>query len=69
MDRVMLSIDPDHSGSRTLVMRELKKVKPVCQWTSGHWNDLNGMQWNELQNVPAHVRMLSNFLIQVYLNP
>ena len=68
MDRVMLSVDPAQSATRGEVRRELRKVKPVCHWTSGHWNELNGMRWNELQNVPAHVRMLSNFLTQVYLD-
>ena len=68
MDRVMLSVNPDERGSRNLVRRELRKVKPVCHWTSGRWAELNNLRWNELQNVPAHVRMLSNFLSQVYLS-
>ena len=67
MDRIMLSVAAAESANRALVMRELKKVKPVCRWTSGCWDDLHGMRWNELQNVPAHVRMLSNHLLQVYL--
>ena len=25
------------------------------------------MRWNELQNVPAHVKMLSNLLVRHYL--
>jgi DGQHR domain-containing protein len=68
MDRIMLSIAADGSSSRSDAMRELRKVKHVCHWTSGCWDDLNGMKWNELQNVPAHVRMLSNYLMHVYLS-
>jgi len=53
MDRVMSS--------------ELKVIVPVCRWTSGRWDELDDLPWNELQNVPRHIRMLSSFLIRAYV--
>ena len=68
MNRVMLTLALEGSTNPRRVMRELDKGRTVCRWTSGQWDDLNGMRWNELQNVPAHVRMLSNYLTHVYLD-
>ncbi len=28
---------------------------------------LGGVSWNEIQNVPRHIRLLSNVLIRAYL--
>jgi DGQHR domain-containing protein len=67
MDRVMNSIDPDSATARATVRRELARLRPVCHWTSGHWKELGGLAWNDLQNVPSHVRMLSNHLVTSYL--
>jgi DGQHR domain-containing protein len=67
MDRVMGSLDVDQ---RTLVARVKKDLAPLrkhCRWTSGAWEELGGIRWNELQNVPAHVRLLTNHLLRLYL--
>ena len=49
------------------VERELARVAPVCRWTSGQWEELNDLAWNDLQNVPRHIRILSNLLIRTYV--
>lgn len=67
MNRVMASVDPSSPHAARQVKRELEKVAPVCRWTRGSWEELGGMRWNELQNVPAHVRMLSNLLVRAYV--
>ena len=67
MDRVMSSVDPRSPHALTHVKHELQVIAPVCRWTSGRWAELGDLQWNELQNVPRHIRMLSSFLIRAYV--
>lgn len=68
MDRVMASINPSEPRIAALVRRELGKIRPICRWTSGSWEEMGGLRWNEIQNVPSHVRMLSNVLIRAHLS-
>jgi len=68
MDRVMPSVNMRRaSKSVEQVERELKRVAPVCRWTSGRWELLNGMRWNEILNVPKHISLLTNVLSRAYL--
>ncbi len=67
MDRVMSSLDPRSPHVLAHVKHELQVIAPVCRWTSGRWAELDDLQWNELQNVPRHIRMLSSFLIRAYV--
>lgn len=67
MNRVMASVDPHSPSAARHVRRELEKIAPICHWTRGSWEQLGGLRWNELQNVPAHVRMLSNLLVRQYV--
>lgn len=66
MDRVMGNLEPDTKKLEELVVLELRKIAPLCHWTSGTWDEID-VRWNELQNVPKHIRLLSNYLIRVYL--
>jgi DGQHR domain-containing protein len=67
MDRVMSAVNAKSPHALAEVRAELQTLAPVCRWTSGHWEELNGIAWNEMQNVPRHIRVLSNFLIRTYL--
>ena len=67
MDRVMSSVDPHSPHALAHVKHELQIIAPVCRWTSGRWSELGDLQWNEIQNVPRHIRMLSSFLIRAYV--
>lgn len=67
MDRVMSSVDPHSLHVLGHVKHELKVIAPVCHWTNGRWSELGDLQWNEIQNVPRHIRMLSSFLIRAYI--
>jgi DGQHR domain-containing protein len=68
MDKVMSIIDVDHPKASSLVRRELERIRPYCRWTGGVWEELNGLRWNEIQNVPSHTRMLSSFLVRTYIS-
>lgn len=67
MDRVMSSVAADSIRAGVQARKELERIGPFCHWTSGNWEDLGGIRWNELQNVPSHIRMLANHLIRAYI--
>ncbi|HZH78340.1 MAG TPA: DGQHR domain-containing protein DpdB [Archangium sp.] len=67
MDKVMGSVDIHGARAPQLVRAELARIKPLCHWTEGHWEEL-GLDWNEVQNTPQHLRLLSNVLLRAYLN-
>ncbi|MGY1834360.1 DGQHR domain-containing protein DpdB [Blastococcus sp. SYSU DS0510] len=66
MDRVMLTVDPDQKDAEDRVRRELAKIAPFCRWTAGEWDEL-GVAWDALQNVQKDIRMLSNYLVRLYI--
>jgi DGQHR domain-containing protein len=43
---------------------DLRVVAPHCRWTSGTWDF--GMKWDEIQVVPGHITVLTDFLLAVY---
>jgi DGQHR domain-containing protein len=67
MDRIMAGINGRDARASELAEQELRRVAPVCRWTEGVWEELNGLPWNDVQNTPRHIRVLSNFLIRSYL--
>jgi DGQHR domain-containing protein len=68
MDRIMSSIQLNGHNPIVDVQHELRTLVPVCRWTQGRWRDMEDIAWNEVQNVPRHIRMLSNFLIRTYVH-
>jgi DGQHR domain-containing protein len=67
MDRVMAGVNGRDPHAADSAERELRRIAPLCRWTGGTWEELNDLAWNEVQNVPRHIRVLSNFLIRSYL--
>jgi DGQHR domain-containing protein len=67
MDRVMSNINVDASNLLEKVKDELAPIRTRCHWTSGSWDELGGIRWNELQNMPAHLRMLTNHVQRIHL--
>lgn len=67
MDRVMSVIQVSEKGADRTVRREVARIKHLCAWTDGTWEDIGGLKWSEVQNVPQHVKLLSNFLVRAYL--
>ncbi len=66
MDRIMGWHRPAEGDPTAYARRELARVAPICCWTSGHWHEL-GLAWNEIQNVPRHIRMLTDVLVRNYV--
>jgi DGQHR domain-containing protein len=67
MDRVLSSVDAFHKDGKKEIRKELDSIAPYCRWTSGEWEDLGGIAFNELQNVSKHLSMVSNYLVRKYL--
>jgi DGQHR domain-containing protein len=67
MDRIMAAVDVRESAAVRRVQHELGIIRPLCRWTSGNWDDLGGLAWSELQNVPRHINLLSGFLVRAYV--
>jgi DGQHR domain-containing protein len=67
MDRVMSGVNPRDAKAVSLVEKELQRIAPLCHWAEGNWQDLHDIAWNDIQNVPRHIRMLSNLLIRSYV--
>lgn len=44
----------------------IRPLRAVCAWTSGTWNfaDDDVRRWNQIQNTPNDIRLLTNFLIR-----
>jgi len=67
MDKVMANYEPGMKGGRKAIEKELLLIEPYCHWTKGAWDDLGGLKWNEVQNVPRHIAILSNYLVRTYV--
>ena len=66
MDRVLSAFHPREPNLLEHLEQELRKIAPMCRWTSGRWDELE-LDWREIQNVPRHLRLLSSFLVRAYL--
>jgi DGQHR domain-containing protein len=54
--------------SRAQFEVDLERLRPVCRWTAGVWEFGPDQQprWDQLQNTPREVQLLSNYLTQQY---
>ena len=59
LSRAMTTADPTNE-----IRSALEKISFQCCWTEGTWNDLD-LRWREIQNVPRHVRALSEQLLRL----
>jgi DGQHR domain-containing protein len=66
MDRIMPGIKLRNKNALHEVQFELRRIADGCRWTAGRWEELDDMKWNELQNVPRHINLLSSVLIRAY---
>lgn len=67
MDKIMPAISERGPKGIATAQRELDLIAPLCRWTTGQWETMGDLKWNELQNVPRHIQMLSWVLIHAYL--
>lgn len=63
MDRIMPRVHRSEDAEKE-VKAALEKIAPHCCWTDGTWEGL-GIAWNDVQNVPRHVKALAELLVQL----
>lgn len=68
MDKIMATVNPYSDDAPARVRADLDLVADMCSWTAGSWAELGDLPWNEVQNLPKHVRSLSSLLIRNYVN-
>jgi DGQHR domain-containing protein len=64
MDR-MLARHSGKSDEANAIKGDLQKIAPQCHWIDGTWESM-GLDWNEIQNTPKHIRTLADGLIRLY---
>ena len=66
MDRI-LARHAGKSDEAQAVKADLQRLAPHCCWTEGTWEGL-GLEWNDIQNTPRHIRALADTLVRLYAN-
>lgn len=68
MDAIADVFLDDHEPSLEDFVAELSKLDEVCHWTSGNWELADGTlrKWNDLQNTPKDIQLLTNHLLGEY---
>lgn len=67
MDRIMSGVSGRNPKASAIAERELRLIAPLCRWTSGEWEGLNDLPWNQVENTTRYIKLLSNHLIRAYL--
>ena len=67
MDRIMPVINLREKSAKADMIKKLKRVSPLCRWTSGRWEDMGNIKWNDILHVPRHINILSNVLIRAHV--
>jgi DGQHR domain-containing protein len=68
MGLLMDKVYARHAGAKDeaqAVEADLQRMAPSCAWTDGSWEH-NGLDWNEVQNTPKHIRSLADALVRIY---
>ena len=65
MDRIMARLGSYNEGTEKQLLGDLESMAPLCHWTSGVWEGL-GLEWDEIQSVPRHIRGLADELVRIY---
>jgi DGQHR domain-containing protein len=63
MDRIMPRMHHTTNVSEE-VESCLRRIAPYCSWTEGSWVGI-GLEWNEVQNLPRHIKTLAEHLVQL----
>lgn len=60
MDRIVTRA-MGYPEPRRHIVTSLHHIAHHCRWTSGVWDEL-GLEWNEIEQTPRHIRQLSQLL-------
>lgn len=63
MDAIAERHLPDRFPSVQEYIADLRSLAPVCRWTSGNWDFDPPRRWNEVQNIPRDIQLISDYLL------
>ena len=63
MDQIVLRADAAQFPEADIA-QSLARLAPHCCWTEGVWDEL-GWVWNDVQNTPRHIKLLSEHLARL----
>jgi DGQHR domain-containing protein len=68
MDAIAADLDQTRPPAVDEFVERLAVMAPKCHWCAGYWNLGPGNQrkWNELQNVPRDIQLLTRHLLGLY---
>lgn len=68
MDEIAYELREEGIPSARLMQQHLALIAPFCRWTHGIWDFAPDDQrrWNELQNTPRDIKLLSDYLVRTY---
>jgi DGQHR domain-containing protein len=68
MDEIAYQLREEGIPTSRLFEQHLALIAPMCQWTRGVWDFAPDDQrrWNELQNTPRDIKLLSDYLARGY---
>jgi len=66
MDAMVPRHDPRSDELEGLFCSDLRLVAAQCHWTTGSWEGLGNLAWNNIENTRKSLRMLSNYLVRTY---
>ena len=66
MDAILSRMNPYHDDVLQRSREEIERIAAVCRWTEGTWEGMGNIPWNQPENTPRSVRLLSNHLVREY---
>lgn len=68
MDAIANRHEDNTSLTAAAYQADIEKLIPICRWTHGYWEfgPSDQRKWNEIQNTPTDIRILSNYLLAQY---
>jgi DGQHR domain-containing protein len=68
MDAIADPYVPDAIPSKSHFLKDLAMIAPLCRWTEGEWEfgPDRRRRWNDLQNTPADIQMLTSYLLRAH---
>ncbi len=70
MDEIAYVLRDEGVPEQASFALELSLIADVCRWTDGVWvfGRRERRAWNELQNTPGDIALLSDYLVRLYRN-
>jgi DGQHR domain-containing protein len=66
MDTILPRMNPYHDDVLLRSREEIERIAPICRWTEGTWEGMGNIPWNQPENTPRSVKLLSNHLVREY---